>query len=83
MVKLNSKIMTISAIPETTAPSAIAINNLGQSSGHDKQRELPRDKLRPGLQLLHSNPVRFKAHWVSAPLGIFRSMLTFCVDGKQ
>ena len=71
MLSTNSKIT--SAMPVSMAAMVMDMKRAGQLSGHERQRELPRDMLRPGWQDPHSNPVRLKAHCASAPLGWLRS----------
>ena len=71
-VRLSTKMDTTKSMPEKKKDIRIITMSLCQALEQGIQRELPRDKVSPGLQLPQSRPERLLAHCASAPLSIFR-----------
>lgn len=79
-VKLIASSNATRAMPARIAAIRIAANCTCQVVEHDKQRELPSDRLRPRWQPPHRIPVRLYAHCASAP---FKFIATLASGGKQ
>ena len=74
-VKLKIKRKATNNRPAKQAHVIMTARFMGQWSGQRMQWELPRDKLKPGRQVLQSNPERLYAHCKSTPLGVFKFIL--------
>ena len=82
-VRLRNSIKNTRAMPARRAAKRITTKVPPQYEGHGIQRELPSDRLRPGLQTPHSIPERPLAHCASAPFRRFKLILMFALGGWQ
>ena len=71
-VRLSTKMDTTRSMSDTKKEIRITTMSLCQAFEQEMQRELPRDKVSPGLQPPQSSPERLLAHYASAPLSILR-----------
>ena len=60
MLSTNSK--ATSTMPARIAAKVMVTSSTGQLLGHERQCELPRERLRPGWQDPHNRDERLKAH---------------------
>ena len=73
-VMLSTNNSVTNAMPASIAARVMIKNSAGQYLGHDRQRELPRERLRSGWQDPHSRDERLNAHCASDPFGRLRSI---------
>ena len=82
-VRFSTKVNTTKSIPAMKAATTMAARFAGQREEQRIQRELPRDRLRPGWHSPHISPERPLAHCASDPFGIFRFIATLALAGWQ
>ena len=80
-VRLRNSKKNTRTMPAKRAAKRMITKVPRQYVGHGMQRELPSDRLRPGLQVPHSIPERPLAHCESAPFGMFKLILILEIGG--